>query len=200
MPGSGSIGLIGGTSGSLFYHNTFLAEARSSSFSNSHWRDNLFLGENVYPYIFSVNTYTNYTSSDYNGFCLNEGAEYSFVWNSPPFDVLADWPAPGHENPELETREFATLEEYSQATGQDQHSILIDYDIFMNVPRLDRNDLSTVQTVYTGEGLDFRLRPGAAAIDAGLILPNVNDDFTGAAPDLGALEYGQPIPIYGPRP
>lgn len=199
MPGSGSIGLIGGTSGSLFYHNTFLAEASASSFSNSHWRNNLFLGENVYPGIFSVNTYTNYTSSDYNGFRLNEGADYAFRWNSPPFDVLADWPAPDH-SATLETREFATLAEFSQATGQDHHSILVDYDIFMNVPQLDRTDLATVQTVYTGEGLDFRLAPGAAAIDAGIIIPNVNDDYTGEAPDLGALEYGQSMPHFGPRP
>lgn len=29
--------------------------------------------------------------------------------------------------------------------------------------------------------------------------PNVNDDFTGAAPDLGALETGRPKPVYGPK-
>lgn len=29
---------------------------------------------------------------------------------------------------------------------------------------------------------------------------NVNDDATGAAPDLGALESGRPVPVYGPRP
>jgi hypothetical protein len=28
----------------------------------------------------------------------------------------------------------------------------------------------------------------------------VNDAFTGAAPDLGALELGCPVPLYGPRP
>jgi hypothetical protein len=27
----------------------------------------------------------------------------------------------------------------------------------------------------------------------------VNDNFTGKAPDLGALEVGMPLPIYGPR-
>ena len=45
------------------------------------------------------------------------------------------------------------------------------------------SDLATVQTVYTGEDLDFRLAPGAAAIDAGCILPNVNDDFINAIKD-----------------
>jgi len=30
-------------------------------------------------------------------------------------------------------------------------------------------------------------------------LPTVTDGFTGRAPDLGALELGQPLPHYGPR-
>jgi hypothetical protein len=41
---------------------------------------------------------------------------------------------------------------------------------------------------------------GCAAVDAGAILPNINDGFVGAAPDLGAYELGQPVPTYGPRP
>ena len=45
----------------------------------------------------------------------------------------------------------------------------------------------------------FRVNPGAAAIDRGVVLPNVNDGFAGKAPDLGALEAGQPLPKCGPR-
>lgn len=100
----------------------------------------------------------------------------------------------------LQTRQFATLAEYSQATRQDQHGILIDYDVFVNVPRLDAQDRQRVQTVYKAEDFDFRLKPGAAAVDRGVILPNVNDGFSGRAPDLGALEVGRPAPHYGPRP
>ena len=37
-------------------------------------------------------------------------------------------------------------------------------------------------------------------MDAGAILPNINDGFIGSAPDLGAYELGQPLPTYGPRP
>ena len=51
----------------------------------------------------------------------------------------------------LETRQYTTLEEYSQATKQDQHSVLVDYDIFMNVPKLDAQDVATVQKVYKAE-------------------------------------------------
>ncbi len=38
---------------------------------------------------------------------------------------------------------------------------------------------------------DFRLAVGSGAIDAGIVLPGVNDRYSGDAPDAGALEYGQ---------
>jgi hypothetical protein len=100
----------------------------------------------------------------------------------------------------LEVRRFASLGEYSQATRQDQHSVTLDYDIFVNVPKLDGKDLRAVQNLYKAEDLDFRLKPGAAAIDRGVALANVTDGFNGQAPDLGALEFGQAPPHYGPRP
>ena len=131
------------------------------------------LGENSAPAIFSVNTNTNYSSSDYNGFRPNPGAAVSFQWNSPPANVVADYsgltlprPRPGTgggggfgPNPTLETRRFETLAEYSQATKQDQHSVLVDYDIFVNVPKLDAQDLKRVQNIYKAEDFDFRLKP-----------------------------------------
>jgi hypothetical protein len=107
---------------------------------------------------------------------------------------------PGAANPALEVRRFATLAEYSRATRQDQHSVAVDYDIFVNVPRLDAKDLKNVQKLYKAEDLDFRLKTGSAAIDHGVTLPNVTDNFSGQAPDLGALEVGQSPPHYGPRP
>jgi len=58
--------------------------------------------------------------------------------------------------------------------------------------------LRTVQVRDPGlrdpETGDFRLRPGSPAIDAGVMIPGVNDDrFHGKAPDVGALEI-KPIP------
>jgi hypothetical protein len=93
---------------------------------------------------------------------------------------------------------FATLADYVRSTGQDQHSLTLDYDVFVNVPKLDR-DPKTVQRLYDFKTLDFRLKPGATAVDRGIALPNVNDGFTGKAPDLGALEVGRALPVYGPR-
>jgi hypothetical protein len=43
------------------------------------------------------------------------------------------------------------------------------------------------------------LKSGCAAVDAGALLPNINDDYIGSAPDLGAFELGQLPPTYGPR-
>jgi hypothetical protein len=198
LPG-GSTRLTNGSAGVLFYNNTILSETQAAATSNTHWRNNLFLGENTQPVLFGVNTFTSYTSSDYNGFRPNPGAATSFQWNSPPSGKVADYAATGH-TPALENRAFPTLEKYSQATGQDRHSILVDYDIFVNVPKLDRNDLANVQKVYKAEAFDFRLKSGSAAVDKGVVLPNVNDRYTGQAPDLGALEIGDAAPHYGPRP
>jgi hypothetical protein len=54
--------------------------------------------------------------------------------------------------------------------------------------------------VYKADDVDFRLKSGSAAVDRGVVLPNVTDGFAGQAPDLGALEFGQIPPHYGPRP
>lgn len=198
LPG-GSTRLTNGSSGVLFYHNTILAETTAAATSNVHWRNNLFLGENTAPAIFAVNSFTSYTTSDYNGFRPNPGAAVAFEWNSPPAGVRADFTTADHKAV-LETRRFPTLAAYSAATGQDQHSVLVDYDIFVNVPRLDAQDMATVQKVYDDKGLDFRLKPGSAAVDRGVALANVNEAFSGRAPDLGAYELGAALPHVGPRP
>ena len=44
------------------------------------------------------------------------------------------------------------------------------------------------------------LRSGCNAIDAGAVLPNISENYSGSAPDLGAYEFGKPLPQYGPRP
>ena len=194
--------LPGGTTrgeltGALFYNNTMLGNTSASASSNMHWRNNIILPENVNAALFSVTTNTNYTSSDYNGFGPGVSAT-QFTWTSPPFGVLSDQPAPGH-TPVRTTRNFGTLAAYSAATGQDTHSVLLDYDVFVNVPRLDSNNLTQRTAAIPLAGLDFSLRPGSAAIDRGTVVPQVTDGYTGAAPDLGALEYGLPPTQYGPR-
>jgi hypothetical protein len=89
---------------------------------------------------------------------------------------------------------------YAKATGQDRNSVLVDYDVLVKVPKLDAQDAAAVRRLYDARDMDFRLRPGSAAVDRGVALPTITDGFNGRAPDLGALEAGTALPTYGPRP
>jgi hypothetical protein len=207
-PEGGAAKFTASSAGIVVYHNTLLAPVKPMLLapSNVHFRNNLILGKSDTLETFAIETNTNYSSSDYNGFRPNEGAEFSFEWSSPPFSERANFPGePGKlsvqqqarlEAQTRQTRRFKTLKEYAEATGQDTHSVLVDYDVFEKVtpPGPDPRAL------YKPEDFDFRLRSGSAAVDAGVRLPNINDDFTGRAPDLGAYEIGKPEPHYGPRP
>jgi hypothetical protein len=203
----GSTRTSNGAPGMIYLNNTILSETSIRTSANAHWMNNLMLGENSAPAIFAVTTYTNYSSSDYNGFRVNPGAQTSFEWNSPPWDVARDdrdllAAKDGVQTPPSKyvvTRRYPTLAAYSADSHQDMHSLLLDYGVFEHVPMLDAKDTKTVQRLYKAEDLDFRLKPGSAAVDRGKAIPNVTDNYSGNAPDLGALETGQPMPHYGPR-
>jgi hypothetical protein len=206
-PEGGAVKFTASSAGIVVYHNTFLSNVKPMllAASNVHYRNNLILGKSETPEIFAVETNTNYSSSDYNGFRPNEGAEFSFEWSTPPRTMLANFPGEDGklstqqqaqlEARSRETRRFKTLREYSEATGQDKHSVLVDYDIFNKVSPPGPDP----RTLYKPADFDFQLRPGSVAVDAGVRLPGINDDFTGRAPDLGAYEVGRPAPHYGPR-
>lgn len=85
------------------------------------------------------------------------------------------------------------------ATGRETHGIEVDYDIFEELRPPTPPDSSKPGTPYEAVDLNFRLKRDSRAVDAGMRVPNVNDTFTGRAPDLGAYELDQPPPIYGPR-
>jgi hypothetical protein len=207
-PEGGAVKFTASSAGIVVYHNTFLANVKPMllAASNVHYRNNLILGKSETPEIFAVETNTNYSSSDYNGFRPNEGAEFSFEWSSPPFSVRSNFPGEmgklstqaqaRAEAQAREARRFKTLKEFAEATGQDRHSVIVDYDVFQKVTPPGPDP----RTLYQPADFDFQLRPGSVAVDAGVRLPGINDDFTGRAPDLGALEVGRPVPHYGPRP
>jgi hypothetical protein len=207
----GAARMTEGAPGVVFLNNTILTEFAAGTSGNLHMFNNLILGENALPAIFSINTYTSYSESDYNGFRPNPGEKASFRWNSPAEGMLQDYhdllqggggygaPAPPGFKRTLVSREYPTLAAYSAGTHQDQHSVVVDYDVFENVRHLDAKDVKTIQTLYKPEDFDFRLKPGSAAVDKGVVIPQVTDGYAGAAPDLGALELGQPLPHYGPR-
>jgi hypothetical protein len=204
-PEGGALKLTANSAGILVYNNTFLAEGQQmGAVSNVHFRNNLFLGEGARstlssdtspvaqtpPEIFSVDTSTAYSSSDYNGFRPNPGSPNVVVWAGPAGGAITDFKGPHRK------RGYPTLADYAKATGQDRHSVAVDWDAFVKASPADRSDPTRL---YSPSDFDFSLRPGAKAIDKGVVLPGVTDGFSGKAPDLGALEFGVPAPHYGPR-
>ena len=56
-----------------------------------------------------------------------------------------------------------------------------------------------IENLVERNAIDLNGTFTVSLVDGGEPLPTVNDGFAGAAPDLGALESGQPEPHYGPR-
>ncbi len=72
----------------------------------------------------------------------------------------------------------------------------MDFDIFET---LSPPDPASRYAVYHVMDLNFALKPKSKGVDAGVVISTVNEDFAGLAPDLGALETGEPAPHDGPR-
>lgn len=192
VPAGGAFKLSAKPAGVLIYHNTLIAEQTSTDpYSNTHWRNNLFLGRDQANR--GIMTWTNPTanySTDHNGFRPNRNVKNQYSWLAPAAGQTT------YEPKEEDWRRFGTLAEFRAATGQEAHGLEVDYDIF---EKLAPPDVTRRHHVYHAVDLNFRLKPGSKAVDAGAVLPTINDGFTGRAPDLGALEVGQPEPHYGPR-
>jgi hypothetical protein len=193
-PEGGALKITANSAGVLVYNNTFASEVHQMGpASNLHFRNNLVLAQGAWPEVFSVETFTPWSSSDYNGFSASAaGGSSLFAWAAPAdgavtYDARAARPI----------LSFGDLASYSARTGQDRHSRLIDWSIFRNLSPPAKGDPTRL---YRPEDYDFTLVAGSVAVDAGTVLPGVTDGFIGAAPDLGALESGRSLPAYGPRP
>ena len=161
------------------YHNTLMT-ARQGFGSFYKWqngilRNNLFLG--VQRYAMETGSITPYTTLDYNGYRKTDDPERFIKW----YNVRA-W------------GRHPTLAAFTEATGHERHGIRVDYNAFRKA--WDPKEGKTTRPA----DVDLRLAEGAVPVDAGCVLPNVNDDFTGKAPDMGCHEIGKPTPHYGPRP
>ena len=178
--------------GLFAYHNTIVGENLITDPSaNMHFRNNLFLGRDAPNRgILQLANATEVYSSDYNGYRPNQGVENQFVFLGPkPGQRL-------YEPTGDDWQSFPTLAAFRSKTGQESHSIEVDFDVFEN---LSQPDPAKEYAVYHAMDLNFKLKAGGKAVDAGIAIPTVNEDHSGTAPDLGALEAGKPLPHYGPH-
>jgi hypothetical protein len=89
-------------------------------------------------------------------------------------------------------RRFAELPQLAKALGIEPHARTLD--------RAHTFQPFTINPDTPGAQIpSLVLCPGSQAQDAGVAVPNLSEEFSGAAPDLGALELGAPALSYGPR-
>lgn len=185
-------------------HNTITSYSGRSwkGLNNGHFYNNLFLQPLDAPQpTLGMKTHTSYTQSDHNGYRFHQGQEVKISWHQPKMGALQDFEL------KHDPQTFSSLKELAKATGQEKNGIEIDFDDFVNVPepnflewQKNHPDPDTEAfPIWQTEGINFNLKPSSKAVDAGKIIPNINEDYKGKAPDLGALEQGKTAPHYGPR-
>jgi len=136
-------------------------------------RNNLFIAANGGPIWqqSSGGTRSWRTDLDYDGYDWTGGFAFNYAGN-----------------------QLGSLASLTSATGQESHGIRIDratcFSTF-NVP--GGPPLTTIPPQM------MTLNAGCPAVDAGVVVPNLSDGYTGSAPDMGAYEVGAPAPQVGPR-
>ena len=168
-------------SGILVFHNTFVSPDFALKVDTPAMSHYFLIANNVFagPRDSGLNTVVDWDAPfqtgvfDYNAY-FPEGIFHFNVFKAP-------------------AKQFPTLS-VLQGSGLETHGVTLSEPVFRNRFLLEKRARTMVLPV------DLTLAANSPAVDRGVYLPNINDDFTGAAPDLGAIESGCPAPIYGPRP
>jgi hypothetical protein len=116
-------------------------------------------------------------------------------WTSKNFNVDLDYDGygPGKGRFKIGNQNYGNLQAAAK-DGLEAHGKLVDPPFFAKEVQIPAQSAERVKLV------ELDLDPRCGAVDAGVRLPNVNDGFKGAAPDLGARELGLAAPQFGPRP
>ncbi len=193
IPNGFALKFMAKPAGLYVLHNTIISENRNTDIhSNVHFRNNLFLGIDApQRSLAAFPMATSYSTYDYNGYRPNKTGGDQYTWIAPADGKLRDY-----DLTNANAKAYVTLKSFSDESGQEKHGVDIDYDIFNS---LVPPDPTTPHRVYHAADIDFTLSPKGKAVDKGEVLPNVNDGFKGKAPDLGAIEAGDSMPIYGAR-
>ena len=88
----------------------------------------------------------------------------------------------------IEARNNIFAESASIAAEQQSNNLFLDTDIKFSRPPSQKSQLKS-----TGAIPDFTLQKDSPAIDAGIIIPQITDNFVGKFPDIGAYERNAPL-------
>ena len=162
-------------------------------------------------------SFTNYTGRGFKWDANSDGIVliyHNTAWSNAAAIDAMDMISPVH-NAILRNNIFrsAGYGVYEVATGSTEHDW--DYDNWSttratphfkweNIPYntltdfcagtgLECNGIEAAPALVNPSGGDVRLLSTSPDIDRGVVIPGINDDFSGSAPDIGAFEY-----IYGP--
>lgn len=164
-------------SGALFFHNTTVKNGMpffiytSKPVRNCVTRNNLFIGRGG-SFAFESTAKMRGCDFDYDGV------------GGGPWNLFLKWNGV----------RYANLADVQAKAPAWRHVVAVDVPSAFATGSLAPDNSDAVQ-----QPADLRLKAGTAAIDAGLAVAGFNDTFAGSAPDLGAYEFGSPLPTYGPR-
>ncbi len=178
-PGEDALKLRDRTDRVLLAHNTLVAWSGPVSYGSHFLRsmeikNNLWISvQDRYIWENGVDGTMNWKSDfDYDGFDWGNFI-YAFKWGY---------------NIRLEN-----IEEFQTLTGHEMNAIRIDRNTCFETFNVPNPPPASIPFQF------MTLNPDCDAVDAGITLPNINDNYLGDAPDMGAYEYGNDLPHFGPR-
>lgn len=177
--------LHNGTVGDVLLHNTVFKSGdafgvyTSTAFKHQYTRNNLFIGG---------------PGGSYGGYSNGDGKVISLNAADPSgdYDYDAFGSTTGTFAGRLGADSFNGLSELHSKTTE-KHAVQVDLSVFAASVAFPASPFPAKAPA------DLRPASSGGVIDAGTVLPNVNDGFAGSAPDIGAYELGAPLPVYGPR-
>ncbi len=182
--------LYRGSVGDVAFHNTSISSGDAfANYSGSTWsralfRNNLFIGGQ------GGGTYGGIRNGSGKVAQLRTSDDVTNDFNYNGYGSIGTGTFQGR----IGGTSFNSLTEMKASTTETNASE-VDMSIFANTIFFPANGPFPALAIP-----DLRLASGGVAVNAGEALANINDGYAGTAPDLGAYEFGDSLPIYGPRP
>ncbi|MBL8262856.1 MAG: hypothetical protein JNM58_10545 [Xanthomonadaceae bacterium] len=177
--------LYRGSSGDVLLHNTIVKAGDAFG---------LYPGVGVSRLLTRNNLFLGGFSGTYNGFGNGTGAVLAIadlVVDGSSLDFDAFGSETGRFEGRFASTTFSTLASLRGSTSE-AHAVQATRAVFARTIAAPSSPL----TRYAPQDL----RPARnTVLDAGQVLPNINDAFLDVAPDIGAYEAGSDLPEYGPR-